>query len=88
MLLPKDSDEELLLRLLIQLANANLKLRMDRPKAALRLCKIAATLATSIGRNDVMGIVIPDMERSITALSNHIHSHYSTISSHSSRKFT
>ncbi|SNS21037.1 DUF309 domain-containing protein [Antarctobacter heliothermus] len=44
MALPEDSVERRFVQALIQTANGLLKLRMDRPKAALRLCAIARGL--------------------------------------------
>lgn len=49
------SDTRQFVQGLIQLANARLKLRMDRPKAARRLYDIAARHFESIGRNYVLG---------------------------------
>lgn len=56
---PQKSAERLLVQALIQLANAKLKLRMDQPKATLRLCATVDTLLTDCeisGRADVMGL--------------------------------
>ena len=41
---PEPSAERDMVQAVIQLANARLKLRMDRPKAAARLCGIVAGL--------------------------------------------
>ncbi|ASP22948.1 hypothetical protein ANTHELSMS3_04345 [Antarctobacter heliothermus] len=44
MVLPEGSAERRFVQALIQTANGQLKLRMDRPKAALRLCAIVREL--------------------------------------------
>jgi len=51
-----NSPERHLVRAAIQLANAALKQRMGRPKAALRLCGIVAEEARAAGPGPVMGL--------------------------------
>jgi len=67
MALPNPSPERSLVQALIQLANGHLKLRMSRPKAALRLAHIARNLmppdATSL-----MGLSIAQIHRRIDSL--------------------
>ena len=55
MALEEGSDERHLLQALIQLANAQLKLRMQRPKAASRLCMMVRGLLEKLTGARVMG---------------------------------
>lgn len=55
MALEEGSDERHLLQALIQLANAQLKLKMQRPKAAKRLCIMVRGLLTKLTGTRVMG---------------------------------
>jgi hypothetical protein len=55
MALEEGSDERHLLQALIQLANAQLKLKMQRPKAAKRLCIMVRGLLTKLTGARVMG---------------------------------
>ncbi len=55
MALPEASAERYAVQALIQIANARLKLRMDRPRAALRLCDMAEDLAARAG-DPAMGL--------------------------------
>ena len=55
MALEEGSDERHLLQALIQLANAQLKLKMQRPKAAKRLCIMVRGLLTRLTGARVMG---------------------------------
>ena len=55
MALEEGSDERRLLQALIQLANAQLKLRMHRPKAASRLCIMVRGLLEKLTGARVMG---------------------------------
>ncbi len=56
MALPDHSDERHLVQALIQLANAQLKVKMKRPKAAARLCGITRGLLFKISQDSVMGL--------------------------------
>ena len=56
--LPERSDERFLVQALIQFANAKLKLEMQRPKAAKRLCAIVRDLICSIDGEIVLGLEI------------------------------
>ena len=56
MALPDESQERRLVQGLIQLANARLKLRMDRPKAALRLFEMARALVEAGEDRHVIGV--------------------------------
>ncbi|WP_341861297.1 DUF309 domain-containing protein [Gymnodinialimonas sp. 57CJ19] len=58
MVLPEGSDARLMVQALIQLANAHLKQKMDRPKAALRLCDIVHAL---LGQTDGGAIMTFDV---------------------------
>ncbi|WP_233270631.1 DUF309 domain-containing protein [Chachezhania sediminis] len=49
MALPEGSDERVFVQAVIQGANATLKARMDRPKAALRLCGMSRALVDTLG---------------------------------------
>jgi len=60
MALATGSDERHLVQALIQLANAHLKQRMDRPKATRRLCTIAREHLSDIHQPRVMAV---DVER-------------------------
>lgn len=65
---PPNSAEHRFVQALIQLANAELKLAMDRPKAAQRLCGIAATHLSEAargGRDQVLGVGVPWLEGAI-----------------------
>ena len=55
MALEEGSDDRRFLQALIQLANAQLKLRMQRPKAASRLCIMVRGLLEKLTRARVMG---------------------------------
>ena len=54
--LPVGSDERLLVTCLIQVANAKLKLKMEKPKAAARICVIVHNLLEGLPRDSVLGI--------------------------------
>lgn len=56
--LPKEGDERKLVQALIQFANAKLKVKMRRPKAAKRLCDIVRGLLADIGTEVVMGLEV------------------------------
>lgn len=53
--LPEATPERYAVQALIQIANARLKLRMERPRAALRLCDMAEDLAARAG-DPAMGL--------------------------------
>jgi len=55
MALEEGSDDRRFLQALIQLANAQLKLKMQRPKAAKRLCIMVRGLLTKLTGARVMG---------------------------------
>ncbi|MBX2839332.1 MAG: DUF309 domain-containing protein [Gammaproteobacteria bacterium] len=56
LVLPNDSLERLFVQGLIQLSNAHLKFKMDRPKASLRLCQMARELITQAEHTTIMGV--------------------------------
>lgn len=56
MSLPEDSDEKRFVQALIQVANACLKHRMQRPKASLRLCTIAEGLLAGVAGTELLGV--------------------------------
>lgn len=56
MALSEDSDERRFVQGLIQMANGFLKIRMNRPKAALRLAHIARDLVNSDDAEFVLGL--------------------------------
>lgn len=68
MLLDEGSVERRFVQGLIQLANGLLKLRMARPKAALRLASIARELMPEGTLGAVMGVDLKEMQRRIDAL--------------------
>jgi hypothetical protein len=53
-----ETDPRTMVQALIQLANAQLKLRMDRPKAALRLIDIVLGLLDKVTQPQVLGQVV------------------------------
>ena len=62
MQLPEATPERDIVQALIQLANARLKLKMGRPRAARRLCDMVdAHLARCEGRESVMGLPPSEM---------------------------
>ncbi|TMM52919.1 DUF309 domain-containing protein [Sulfitobacter sabulilitoris] len=61
---PEGSAERDMVQALIQLANARLKLRMDRPRAARRLCDmVMAHLARCPRDIAILGLDVPQMQR-------------------------
>ncbi len=56
MALPENGDHRCLVQALIQFANAQLKLEMGRPKAAIRLCDIVHGLLCKIGEPVVLDV--------------------------------
>jgi len=63
--LPTGQDERLLVQALIQFANAQLKLKMQRPKAAKRLCGIVRDLLSDIRIEVAMGIEVAQLSRHV-----------------------
>jgi len=55
MALEEGSDDRRFLQALIQLANAQLKIKMQRPKAAKRLCMMVRDLLTTLTATRLMG---------------------------------
>ena len=72
MVLPNPSRERAFVQGLIQIANGFLKLKMDRPKAADRLERIARTLINSAGTGAVMGIKQQDVLEMLDSLKGRI----------------
>lgn len=68
MALPEESEDRIMVQALIQLANAKLKLKMDRPKAAHRLFGIVRTLLSVVHSDEVMTIRPSDILREIESL--------------------
>ena len=69
--LPPNAPERRLVQALIQIANAGLKLRMGRPRAAARLIVLAQALIAESGactRRPVMGLRPTDLEAMIATL--------------------
>ncbi|WP_347820339.1 DUF309 domain-containing protein [uncultured Planktomarina sp.] len=73
MALEEGSDERHLLQALIQLANAQLKLKMQRPKAAKRLCIMVRGLLTKLTGARVMGQEISRIVARLEAVEVCIH---------------
>jgi len=72
MSLPADSDEKRFVQALIQVANACLKHRMQRPNASLRLCDIAKHLLAGVEAKEMLGVqkasvlaIIVDLEQKL-----------------------
>ena len=70
MALPEGCEERAFVQGLIQLANGCLKLRMGRPKAALRLVGIARELMPANASAVVMEVAVHDMHRRVDSLEN------------------
>lgn len=68
MVLPVDGVERKFVQGLIQLANGLLKLEMDRPKASLRLVKIARSLVPSTKDGAIMAVDIAKTHLMIDSL--------------------
>ena len=65
---PPNSAEHRLVQALIQLANAELKLVMDQPRAAARLCGIAEdhlSEAVRAGQSRVLGVDLDGLQNKI-----------------------
>lgn len=60
---PPNSRERMIVQAVIQLANAALKQRLGKPRAARRLAEISASLAGEVGVAPVMGIDPKDVAR-------------------------
>ena len=59
---PDGSAEREMVQAIIQLANARLKLRMDRPRAAARLCAmVRAHLDRCPGARDILGLMAAEV---------------------------
>lgn len=68
---PKKSAERVYVQALIQIANAALKLKMERPKACLRLCAIAQAHLTEArlgGSKTILGHPVAEAEGRIDTL--------------------
>lgn len=63
--LPSGGDERHLVQALIQFANAQLKMKMQRPKAAKRLCGIVRDLLSEISVEVAMGIEVAQISRQV-----------------------
>ncbi|MGD1926297.1 MAG: DUF309 domain-containing protein [Paracoccaceae bacterium] len=70
-----NSRERLLMQALIQLANACLKIEMERPKAALRLLDIAGQRCAdaACGGPSLMGLSLTTLEASIASFTTSVH---------------
>jgi hypothetical protein len=68
MALPETSSERRVVQALIQFANACLKERMDRPKAALRLCAIVRDLLGPCTEARLMGLEVQALARRTDSL--------------------
>lgn len=68
MALPAGSRDRAIVQASIQIANAALKLRMGRPRAALRLCRIAAAIVAGSGPVAAMGMTAAALHGRIAAL--------------------
>lgn len=68
MVLPDGSDERQVLQALIQLANARLKVKMQRPKAAKRLCVIVSGLLSGVTGQVAMGLEIRCLAAEVDSL--------------------
>ncbi|MGB7241758.1 MAG: DUF309 domain-containing protein [Sulfitobacter sp.] len=65
---PQPSDARALVQGIIQLANAQLKLVMQRPKAVVRLCDIADAHLAAIGGATVLGCDVSQLRDEIAAV--------------------
>ena len=72
MALEEGSEERRLLQALIQLANAQLKLTMHRPKAARRLCMMVRTLLDKLTGTQVMGQEISQIVARLEAVESRV----------------
>ena len=72
MALEEGSEERRLLQALIQLANAQLKLTMHRPKAARRLCMMVRALLDKLTGTQVMGQEISQIVARLEAVESRV----------------
>ena len=72
MALGEGSDDRRFLQALIQLANAQLKIKMQRPKAAKRLCMIVRDLLTTLAATRLMGQEISKIVECLEAVESHV----------------
>lgn len=68
MALPPDTPERYLVQALIQLANAKLKARMNRPRAAIRLCQLTRGLLHKVDAETCMSVSLHLLWRDIDRL--------------------
>ena len=66
--LPDGTAERRFVQGLIQIANGRLKLRMGRPKAALRLARLARELVPTHGAGTLMTLDVAEVRHSIASL--------------------
>lgn len=77
MALPEQSPDRAGIQALIQLANARLKLRMNRPKAALRLCEMVdGHLARATDANPVFELDLNCLEDLVKETRSQAYMHY------------
>ncbi len=72
MALPEPSAERQLVQALIQFANAQLKIQMHRPKAALRLCQMVRHHLTKIRSPVLMGVNIGTLRERVSTVQKSI----------------
>ena len=72
MALEEGSDDRRFLQALIQLANAQLKIKMQRPKAAKRLCMMVRDLLTTLAATRLMGQEISKIVECLEAVEFHV----------------
>lgn len=70
--LPDHSDEKHLVQALIQLANAHLKLRMNRPAATARLCVIVTDLLSPLSQAVVMSVSVAKLQQQVDELKKQV----------------
>lgn len=68
MALPEGGTERRFVQALIQTANGYLKIRMDRPRAALRLCRIARGLLPAARETRIMGFGVGDVHAMLDSI--------------------
>ncbi|MDD9908630.1 MAG: DUF309 domain-containing protein [Ahrensia sp.] len=71
--LPAGSAERFLVQALIQFANAKLKLEMQRPRAAKRICAIVGDLLSRIDGKSVLGLEISEILDRVDSFKREIH---------------
>jgi len=72
MALEEGSDDRRFLQALIQLTNAQLKIKMQRPKAAKRLCMMVRDLLTTLTATRLMGQEISQIVECLEAVECHV----------------